>query len=112
DIYKMAGHSEMVRVESSQWCMQDSYFEHPAAYEENSPLQHASRINTPLLLWTGKEDPNVNPHQSMQAYLALRRMGKPGMLYQFDGEGHSLQLESNRKALSAGIKAWFDSYLK
>ena len=112
DIYKMGGYSEMVRVENSQWRIQESYFGNPAAYQANSPLHHASRINTPLLLWTGKEDPNVNPNQSMQAYLALRRMGKPGLLYQFDGEGHSLQLEGNRKALSAGIKAWFDSHLK
>lgn len=112
DIYKMSGHPEIFRVENSQFRMQESYFDNPEAYINNSPIHHIAKTNTPLLIWTGKEDPNVNPHQSIQGYLALRRLQKPGVLYLYDNEGHVLDSNENKKDLSSHIKSWFDSYLK
>lgn len=112
DIYKMSGHSEIMRVESSQWRMQKSFFDDPEAYINNSPIYQASKINTPLLIWTGKDDPNVNSNQSVQGYLALRRLQKPGVLYLYESEGHVINFEKNKRDLSIRIKSWFDTYLK
>lgn len=112
DIYKMSGHPEIFRVENAQFRMQESYFDNPEAYLNNSPIHHIAKTNTPLLIWTGKEDINVNPNHSMQGYLALRRLQKPGVLYLYDNEGHVLDSKENRKDLSIRIKSWFDFYLK
>ncbi|WP_084426728.1 alpha/beta hydrolase family protein [Aequorivita capsosiphonis] len=112
DIYKTQGYSEMARVEQSIFRMDNSYFENPDAYLANSPLQHAKNINTPLFIWAGKEDSNVNPSQSLQGFLALRRLRKPGMLYYYENEGHILNKNTNKLDLSKRIKKWFDSYLK
>ncbi|MDC8000109.1 prolyl oligopeptidase family serine peptidase [Aequorivita todarodis] len=112
DIFKTTGQSEMTRVEQNIFKMQNSYFQNPQVYIANSPLHQASNINTPILLWAGKEDNNVNPDQSLQGYLALRRLRKPATLYYYQGEGHVLHKKENRKDLSEKIKEWFDSYLK
>ncbi len=112
DIYKTGGQSEITRVEENIFKMQHSFFQNPEAYFANSPLHQASHINTPILLWTGKEDANVNPNQSLQGYLALRRLRKPGRLLYYADEAHMLQKKENKMDLSIKIKEWFDSYLK
>ncbi|MGC1632964.1 MAG: prolyl oligopeptidase family serine peptidase, partial [Gelidibacter sp.] len=72
DTYKMSGHSEIGRVENGQFRMQESYFHNSEIYLNNSPLHYAEKINTPLLIWAGKNDANVNANQSIQGHLALR----------------------------------------
>jgi len=112
DIYKLAGLPEIARVEGGIWPMKDSYFVNKEAYRANSPLHQAATINTPILIWTGKEDTNVNPNQSLELYLALRRLKKPAKLIYYEGEGHVLNNIENKKDLTQRIKAWFDFYLK
>lgn len=112
DIYKMAGVPEITRVEESHFSMNGSFHENPEAYRANSPMHQAASINTPLLIWTGKEDINVNPNQSLQGYLALRRLRKPAKLVYYAGEDHILNSIENQKDLTIRLKKWFDSYLK
>ncbi|MBB4120008.1 dipeptidyl aminopeptidase/acylaminoacyl peptidase [Mesonia hippocampi] len=113
DIYKMTGHSEIIRVENNGlFRMQKSYFEDSETFMENSPLHNMAGVNTPLLIWAGKEDTNVNPNQSLQGYLALRRLRKPAKLIYYTGESHTLSINKNKKDLSKRIKNWFDTYLK
>lgn len=112
DIYKMAGVPEITRVEESHFSMNGSFYENPEAYRANSPLHQAASINTPLLIWSGKEDTNVNPNQSLQGYLALRRLRKPAKLIYYAGEGHILNNSENQKNLTVRVKKWFNSYLK
>ncbi len=112
DIYKLAGLPEISRIENDIFNMHSSFFENPEAYRANSPLHQAAKIKTPLLLWAGKEDANVNPNQSLQMYLALRRLRKPAKLIYYKGENHALNNEKNKKDLTIRIKNWFDRYLK
>jgi dipeptidyl aminopeptidase/acylaminoacyl peptidase len=112
DIYKLAGLPEIFRVEMDIFKMKDSYFENPGAYKANSPLHQAAKIKTPLLIWSGKEDTNVNPNQSLQMYLALRRLRKPAQMIYYEGENHVPDKVENRKDLTKRIKDWFDVYLK
>ncbi|TEB40569.1 hypothetical protein D0809_29945, partial [Flavobacterium circumlabens] len=60
--------------ESGQFRMNGSLFELAENYAANSPLNFVKNVDTPLLLWTGRNDRQVLPSQSMEFHLALRRL--------------------------------------
>lgn len=111
-LYNISSHSEIIRVEQAIWRMKESFFENPDAYLENSPIHHFSNVSTPLLIWTGKQDVNVAPAQSMEGYMALRRLRNKGVMYLYENEDHVLNDIENQKHLSLQIKYWFDTHLK
>lgn len=104
--------SRMFWYEGQQWRFKDSFYKNPEAYFRNSPLHHITNIKTPLLLWTGKKDTNVDWHQSIELYTGLRRLGKPCELLLYPDEKHTIVKPKNQVDLTRRIKAWFDSYLK
>lgn len=106
------GRPEIWRFESQQWRMGKSLFEDMEAYNRNSPILHAKKIKTPLLLWTGEEDKQVNSNQSIEFYLALRRLEKQTTLLVYPKERHVVLKEENQKDLTQRIQNWFDYYLK
>ncbi len=106
------GRPEMWRFESQQWRMGKSLFEDKEGYRRNSPIEHVQHITTPLLSWTGKEDVQVNWSQSIEFYLALRRLGKKHIMLLYPNEEHSLSKEKNLKDLSIRFHDWFDYHLK
>jgi len=106
------GVAEFWRFERQQWRMGKSLFEDAQGYERNSPISHAEKIITPLLLWTGDKDPVINYRQSVALYLALKRLGKRPMLLVYPGEGHGPQMPRFQKDLTLRILDWFDYYLK
>lgn len=107
-----SGTPDMWRFEHQQWRMGTSYFENKMGYELNSPLNQAERINTPLLAWAGNQDKQVNWLQSIDFYLALRRLGKKQLLLLYENEGHSLKQKENQIDLGKRIKQWFGYFLK
>lgn len=84
----------------------------PDLYVGQSPLFHADRIETPLLLLHGAADTNVPTGESQQLYTALSILGKPVELVTFDGENHRIAEHDKRELWSQLIIAWFDRYLK
>ncbi len=107
-----SGIPEMWRYESQQMRMGKSLFEDRAGYDRNTPVVHASSITTPLLSWTGDADPQVDWHQSIKFYLALRRLEKKHIMLVYPKEGHSLMDKKNWNDLSVRIHNWFDYHLK
>lgn len=103
---------EMWRYESQQWRMGDSYYNIKDAYFRNSPIHHVENVRTPLLLWTGKEDYQVHWEQSIEMFLALKRLNKKCKLLLFEKESHALINKDNQKRLSTEIMDWFDKYCK
>lgn len=103
---------EIWRYETQQWRMGDSYYNIKDTYFRNSPLHHAENVRTPLLLWTGKEDYQVYWMQSIEMFLALKRLGKKSKLLLFENEGHILINKNNQKKLSKEIFDWFEKYCK
>ncbi|OXA71512.1 hypothetical protein B0A67_12005 [Flavobacterium aquidurense] len=89
-----------------------SLYEDFASYLRNSPIYHAHKVNTPLLSWTGEQDSQVHYYQSIEFYLALRRLGKIHTMLLYPGEGHVLMDKKNQKDLTRRIEDWFDYYLK
>ena len=106
------GMPEIFRFENQQWRMDRSFFEDPESYLRNSPIMHAKKITTPLLLWTGEKDNQVNYNQSISFYLALRRLGKQNMLLVYPNEGHAITTPRFQKDLTEKVQDWFDHYLK
>ncbi|GIQ57858.1 acylaminoacyl-peptidase [Flavobacterium collinsii] len=107
-----SGKPDMWRFQSEEWQMGKTPFEAPLAYEANSPIVHTQKIKTPLLLWSGKQDKQVDPHQSIELYLALRRLGKKNIMLFYPNEGHVLTNTTNKKDLSIRMQEWFGYFLK
>ena len=84
----------------------------PEIYVGQSPLFHADKIHTPLLLITGDSDTNVPPGESIQLYTALKILGRPVELILVKGEDHHIVNYSKRIQWHNTIMAWWDKYLK
>lgn len=89
-----------------------SLFEDYQGYLDNSPIYHATKIHTPFLLWSGKEDYHVNYHQSISFHLAMKRLGKPNSLLLYPQEGHVLGRSESQKDITIKTEQWFAYYLK
>jgi dipeptidyl aminopeptidase/acylaminoacyl peptidase len=103
---------DMWRYENQQQRMGKSLYDDKAGYLRNSPIMFADKINTPLLLWTGKSDRVVPMVQSTTMYLALRRLRKKTIFLAYPGEDHTLSKPANQIDLTKRIASWFDYYLK
>jgi dipeptidyl aminopeptidase/acylaminoacyl peptidase len=103
---------EFWRFEDHQLRIGKSLFEDPASYISNSPILLAKNVNTPLLAWVGKKDQTINSYQSIEFYLALRRLKKRHTLLIYPTEDHALMESHNQKDLTMRINEWFDYYLK
>ena len=92
--------------------MGKSLFEDLSSYLRNSPVLQAEGVNTPLLAWTGEEDKQVYYFQSIEYFLALRRLKKEHTLLIYPGESHTIIDKKNQADLTKRIEAWFAKYLK
>lgn len=77
-------------------------------YADNSPLLHADRVTTPLLLITGSED---FPEQSEAMFGALYRQDKDAELAVYWGEGHAVLSPGNVRDMYGRIFAFLDRRL-
>ena len=62
-----------------------------AVYDERSPLTHADRLDRPLLLLQGLEDPVVPPAQAERFLAALEGRPVPHAYVPFEGEAHGFR---------------------
>ncbi|MCZ4319906.1 prolyl oligopeptidase family serine peptidase [Aequorivita viscosa] len=106
------GRPNMWHFEKFQERMGEHYFDDIEGYNRNSPLSSAKNINTPLMLWAGSYDRNVHWFQSVEMYLALRRLNKDVTFYLYPGEPHSLRVPQNQLDLKQKVIGWFNNYLK
>ncbi|MBY0219086.1 S9 family peptidase [Paenibacillus illinoisensis] len=80
-----------------------------------SPLAHAHKIDTPLLIMHGEQDYRTPIAQAEELYTTLKRYGKTTKLIRYPGSNHSL-LKSGKPSLRVDsfeqINAWFNQYLR
>ena len=107
-----SGLARQFQYERSQSRLGGSLWEVRDRYIDNSPLFFADRINTPLLIQHGDDDGAVPWYQSIELYLALRRLDKPGFFLQYRGEDHHLAKYPNKLDYAIKMKEFFDHYLK
>lgn len=81
-------------------------------YVEQSPLFHADKVTTPLLLLHGNADTNVPIGESLQMYTALKLLGKTVELVEIEGQNHHIVDYKKRILWQKTILAWFDRWLK
>lgn len=81
-------------------------------YVDKSPLFHADKMNTSLLLTHGEFDTNVPLGESEQMYTALELLGKDVEFLKFAKQDHHILTYPVRKLWMKSIVAWFDWKLK
>jgi dipeptidyl aminopeptidase/acylaminoacyl peptidase len=98
-------YSGVATAESFPWNRKDLYV-------ENSPLFHADKVNSPILLLHGDIDNNVPPGESYQMFAALKLLGKDVELVTFKGQRHWILEYNKRLRWMRTIIAWWDKHLK
>ncbi|HEX6883357.1 MAG TPA: S9 family peptidase [Planctomycetota bacterium] len=79
---------------------------------ERSPIYHADKSRTPLLILHGKDDPRVHPGQSRELYRHLKLRGQaPVRLVLYPGEGHGNRKAAARLDYALRSLQWFEHYL-
>ncbi len=81
-------------------------------YVDQSPLFHADKVNTPILLTHGTSDTNVPPGESYQFYTALKILGKEVEMLEVPGQNHWVVDYEQYIQWKYSIIAWFDKHLK
>ncbi|MFO7896494.1 MAG: prolyl oligopeptidase family serine peptidase [Candidatus Cloacimonadales bacterium] len=86
----------------------------PEFYLRVSPFMAADKINEPLLLMHGEDDPNSGtyPLQSRRMYQALKGNGATARLVILPLEGHGYSARKSNLHVIAEYIEWFDKYLK
>ena len=82
-----------------------------AQLERQSPLNHADKIKTPLLVVQGANDPRVNQREADQIVVALRDRGFPVQYIVAPDEGHGFQRPVNNSAMIAAAEKFLAQYL-
>ena len=106
------GLSRIYQYEETQSRIGGTLWEMPLRYIENSPLFFADKVNTPLLMMHNDSDGAVPWYQGIEYYMALRRLGKPVWMLNYNNEAHNLTRRPNMKDLSVRMFQFFDHYLK
>ena len=87
-------------------------FDNPMLYIENSPVFHAARVQTPILMLHNDADDAVPWYQGIEYYLALRRLGKEAYMFTYNGEPHGLRRRADMKDFTVRMQQFFDHFLK
>ncbi len=106
------GLSRQFQYEHTQSRIGGTPWEYPMRYIENSPIFAIDKINTPLLIMHNDEDGHVPWYQGIEFFTALRRLGKPSWLLNYNGEPHWPLKMQNRKDFNIRMAQFFDYYLK
>ncbi|WP_395855896.1 prolyl oligopeptidase family serine peptidase [Cystobacter fuscus] len=77
-----------------------------------SPLFHAEKIQRPLLVLQGKNDPRVIQPESDEIVQAVRKNGVPVEYIVFPDEGHGFSKKKNELRAYSATLAFLDKYLR
>lgn len=110
-IYWNSGSANQPIFESSQGRFKGGYWENIEAYTKNSPVYHAQKVNTPLLLLHNDKDGAVDWNQGIEYFNTLRRLEKPVVMLQYKGENHGLRKPANQKDYTVRMREFFDHHL-
>lgn len=107
-----SGSSRQAQYEVGQSRIGRNLWESPQLYIANSPVFYADRVETPLLIMHNDADGAVPWYQGIEMFMALRRLGKPVWMLQYNSEAHNLKERRNRKDITHRLQQFFDHYLK
>lgn len=82
-----------------------------ALLRERSPLTHVARIQRPLLIGQGRNDPRVKEAEADQIVGAMRERGIPVTYVLYPDEGHGFRKPENNKSFFAIVEAFLAANL-
>jgi dipeptidyl aminopeptidase/acylaminoacyl peptidase len=107
-----SGMSRMFQYERTQSRIGQTLWEARDKYLENSPVFFADKINTPLLILHNDQDTAVPWYQGIEMFVAMRRLGKPAWMLNYNDEPHWVMKEENRLDFAIRLQQFFDHYCK
>ena len=106
-----SGMSRMFQYERTQSRIGGTLWDERDRYVHNSPLFFADKIRTPLLMLHNDEDGAVPWYQGIEMFVAMRRLGLPVFMLNYNGEGHGLGRRANQEDWAIRMQQFFDHYL-
>ncbi|MGH1519525.1 prolyl oligopeptidase family serine peptidase [Chryseobacterium sp. JK1] len=107
-----SGMNRQFQYEKSQSRLGKNLWEAPELYIKNSPLFAINQVKTPVVIMSNDKDGAVPWYQGIEMFTALRRLGKPVWLLNYNGDDHNLMKRQNRKDIQIREQQFFDYYLK
>jgi dipeptidyl aminopeptidase/acylaminoacyl peptidase len=99
---------ELMLVHSRKWPWDDWQFA-----LERSPIYHAEKSRTPILIMHGEADTRVHVAQSMELYRILKvQDNTPVRMVTFPGEGHGNRNATSQREYTMRLMRWMDHFLK
>ncbi|HMM11420.1 MAG TPA: prolyl oligopeptidase family serine peptidase [Bacteroidales bacterium] len=100
------------QYEEGQSRIGTSLWENLPLYIENSPIFYADRVTTPLLIMANDNDGAVPWTQGIELFTALRRLGKPVWMLNYNNGPHNLTRRADTEDFTIRLQEFFDHYLK
>ncbi|MBU0695878.1 MAG: prolyl oligopeptidase family serine peptidase [Bacteroidetes bacterium] len=107
-----SGLNRQFQYEKTQSRIGATIWERPDLYIENSPLFKMPNVQTPVVIMSNDGDGSVPWYQGIEMFTALRRLGKPTWLLNYNGDDHNLIQRQNKKDIQIREQQFFDHYLK
>jgi dipeptidyl aminopeptidase/acylaminoacyl peptidase len=82
------------------------------AYWEQSPLRYITNARTPTMIHVVEGDPRVPSPQSVELYMALKKLGVETELFMYPGDTHGIPDPRNRLVKSMSEMAWMDYHVR
>ena len=105
------GMSRAFQYERSQSRIGGPPWSRSLQFIENSPIFWVEKVNTPYLSIHNDEDDAVPWYQGIEFFSALRRLGKPAWMFNFNTEKHGLRERETQKYWTIYQDEFFDHYL-
>ncbi|MDE3214031.1 MAG: S9 family peptidase, partial [Bacteroidota bacterium] len=112
NLHYQTGESDQYVSETGQVRMGFPVWRNPEAYIRNSPLFHADKVSTPILIMSNQNDNKVPWTQGIEWFTALRRLERSAWMIDYRGEGHAVESPENQKDFTMRMLSFFDHYLK
>jgi len=90
----------------------DFLYENFEPYWEQSPLKYIANAKTPTMIHVVEGDPRVPSPQSVELYMALKKLGVPTELFMYPGRTHGIRDPRNRLVKAVSEMAWMDYYVR
>lgn len=106
------GLNRAFQYEHTQSRIGKTIWEAPLLYIENSPLFNMDKVTTPILIMHNDKDGHVPWWQGIEYFIALRRLGKPAWLLNYNDEPHWPMKLANKLDFQIRMEQFFNHYLK
>jgi dipeptidyl aminopeptidase/acylaminoacyl peptidase len=100
------------QYERTQSRIGGSIWQYPTRFIENSPIFWMDKVQTPVMILQNDADDAVPWYQGIEFFLALRRLGKPAWLFNYNGQPHGLRNRADQKDYTIRLQQYFDHFLK